>query len=247
MSGTPDTRSGSSLGLAGRLTSAFVRSALTPLLLFASLALGALALASLSREEEPQISVPMVDVLIQADGLKADDVVELVTKPAEAILKGLDGVEHVYAYTYDDRVMLAARFKVGTKAEDAILRVHEKLRANYDRMPMGVPEPLVVGRGINDVAVVTLTLAPKPEVADRWNDNALRKLADKLLAELVKIDDVGLTYTVGGRADQIRVEPDPEKLARYGIALNDLTDKIKNANRSFLVGTLRDQIGRAHV
>ena len=228
------------LGLAGHLTASFIRSALTPLLLFASIALGALALLSLSREEEPQISVPMVDVLVQADGLKAADAVEMVTKPVEAIIKGLDGVEHVYAYTYDDRVMLAARFKVGTKAEDAILRVHEKLRANYDRIPLGIPEPLVIGRGINDVAVVTLTLAPKPEVADRWSDNGLRKLADKLLQELIKIDDVGLTYIVGGRADQIRVEPDPEKLARYGIALNELVDKVKNANRSFLIGTLRD-------
>ena len=247
MSGSHDTSGADvgevqtkALGLAGRLTAAFIRSALTPLLLFASIALGALALVSLAREEEPQISVPMVDVLVQADGLRAADAVELVTKPVESIIKGIDGVEHVYAYTYDDRVMLAARFKVGTKAEDAILRVHEKIRANYDRMPLGIPEPMVIGRGINDVAVVTLTLAPKPEVAERWSDNGLRKLADKLLQELIKIDDVGLTYVVGGRADQIRVEPDPEKLARYGIALNELVEKVKNANRSFLIGTLRD-------
>jgi len=243
MSAAPETPTTADhhLGLAGRLTATFIRSALTPLLLLAAIALGSIALMSLAREEEPQISVPMVDVILQADGLKAADAVELVTKPVEAILKGLDGVEHVYAYTYDDRVMLAARFMVGTKAEDAILRVHEKLRANYDRMPLGIPEPLVVGRGINDVAIVTLTLAPKPEVADRWSDNGLRKLADKLLQEMMKIDDVGLTYVVGGRADQIRVEPDPERLARYGIALNDLVDKVKNANRSFLVGMLRDQ------
>jgi multidrug efflux pump subunit AcrB len=245
MSGQSDHASGAEpskkgLGLAGHLTAAFIRSALTPLLLFASIALGSLALVSLAREEEPQISVPMVDVLVQADGIAADDVVELVTKPLEGVLKGIDGVEHVYTYSYDDRVMAAARFKVGTKSEDAILRVHEKLRANYSRMPLGIPEPLVVGRGINDVAIVTLTLSPKPAVADRWSDNALKKLADKLLSELVKIDDVGLTYTVGGRADQIRVEPDPEKLARYGIALNDLVDKVRNANRSFLLGTLRD-------
>ncbi|MER2605340.1 MAG: efflux RND transporter permease subunit [Siculibacillus sp.] len=245
MSGAPDTHGADDaapkkLGIAGRLTAAFIRSALTPLLLLASIALGSIALMSLAREEEPQISVPMVDVLVQADGLRADDVVELVTKPLEGILKGIDGVEHVYTYSYDDHVMAAARFQVGTKAEDAILRVHEKLRANFSRIPLGIPEPLVVGRGINDVAIVTLTLAPKPEAADRWSDNALLKLAEKLLHEMVKIDDVGLTYVVGGRADQIRVEPDPERLARYGIALNDLVEKVKNANRSFLVGTLRD-------
>ena len=230
-----------SLGLAGRLTSTFIRSALTPLLLFASIALGTIALLSLAREEEPQISVPMVDVMVQADGLRADEVVELVTKPLEGILKGIDGVEHVYTYSYDDRVMATARFRVGTRSDDAILRVHDKLRANASRIPLGIPEPLVVGRGINDVAIVTLTLSPKPEVADRWSDNTLYKLAEKLMTEMVRIDDVGLTYMVGGRADQIRVEPDPERLARFGIALNDLVEKVKNANRSFLVGTLRDQ------
>ncbi len=238
MSGAPEAVK--KLGMAGRLTATFIRSALTPLLLLASIAVGAVAMMSLAREEEPQISVPMVDVLVQADGVRAEDAIELVTKPLESILKGIDGVEHVYTYTYDDRVMAAARFHVGTKSDEAILRVHEKLRANFSRIPLGIPEPLVVGRGINDVAIVTLTLTPKPEVADRWSDNALLKLSEKLLHELVKIDDVGLTYVVGGRADQIRVEPDPERLARYGIALNDLVEKVKNANRSFLVGTLRD-------
>lgn len=232
------------LGLAGHLTAAFVRSALTPLLLLAAIGLGTIALLSLAREEEPQISVPMVDVVVQADGLKADDAVELVTKPLETILKGIDSVEHVYAYTYDDRVLAAARFKVGTSSDEAILRVHEKLRANFGRLPLGIPEPLVVGRGINDVAVVTLTLSPKPGAADRWSDNALFKLAEKLLHEMVEIDDVGLTYIVGGRADQIRVEPDPERLARYGVALNELVEKVRNANRSFLVGTLRDRGGQ---
>ena len=75
-----------------------------------------------------------------------------MTKPLETIVKGIDGVEHVYSQTQDDRVMVTARFLVGTKADDAILRVHEKIRANIDRIPVGIPEPLIVGRGINDVA-----------------------------------------------------------------------------------------------
>src|SRR3974377_151176 len=90
-----------------------------------------------------------------------------VTKPLEAIIKGIDGVEHVYSQTADDRVMVTARFLVGTKADDAILRVHEKIRANFDRIPVGIPEPLIVGRGINDVAILVVTLSPTPAAADR--------------------------------------------------------------------------------
>ena len=228
------------LGLSGRLTAATIRSPLTPLFLLAALAVGLIALLVIPREEEPQISVPMVDIRVVAEGLKGPDAVELVTKPLEAIVKGIDGVEHLYSQTQDDRVMVTARFLVGTKAEDAILRVHEKIRANYDRIPVGIPEPLIVGRGINDVAVVVLTLSPKPEAAARWTDKDLYELADKLRAELMKVDNVGLTYISGGNPQQIRVEPDPEKLALYGVTLQQLVGKVKDANRSFLAGQVRE-------
>jgi multidrug efflux pump subunit AcrB len=228
------------LGLSGRLTKATIRSPLTPLFLLAALAVGLLALLVIPREEEPQISVPMVDITVRADGLKAPDAVELVTKPLEAIVKAIDGVEHVYSQTIDDRVMVTARFFVGTKADDAILRVHEKIRANYDRIPVGIPEPLIVGRGINDVAIVVLTLAPKPAAAARYTDKDLYQIADELRAELTKIDDVGLSYVAGGSPEQIRVEPDPEKLSLYGVTLAQLISKVRDANRSFLAGSVRD-------
>lgn len=228
------------LGLSGWLTRATIRSPLTPLFLLAALAVGLIALLVIAREEEPQISVPMVDIRVTADGLKAPDAVELVTKPLEAIVKAIDGVEHVYSQTVDDRVVVTARFLVGTKAEDAILRVHEKIRANYDRIPVGIPEPLIVGRGINDVAVVVLTLSPKPEAAARWTDKDLFELANQLRAELMKVDNVGLTYISGGAPQQIRVEPDPEKLALYGVTLQQLVAKVRDANRSFLAGQVRE-------
>ncbi len=228
------------LGLSGRLTRATIRSPLTPLFLLAAIALGLIALLVIPREEEPQISVPMVDIRVNADGLKAPDAVELVTKPLEAIVKAIDGVEHVYSQSEDDRVMVTARFLVGTKAEDAILRVHEKIRANMDRIPVGIPEPLIVGRGINDVAVVVLTLSPKPEAAGRWTDKDLYELGDKLRTELMKTDNVGLTYISGGSPQQIRVEPSPEKLALFGVTLQQLVAKVRDANRSFLAGQVRD-------
>lgn len=109
-----------SLGISGFLTRLTITSPLTPLILLTSIMLGAMALVSIPREEEPQISVPMIDIMVQADGLKAPDAVELVTKPLEAIVKSVDAVEHVYSQTYDDKVMVTARFDVGTNSDDAI-------------------------------------------------------------------------------------------------------------------------------
>ena len=147
-------------GIAGALTRSFITSPLTPLALFAALILGLIALVTLPREEEPQISVPMVDIMVQANGLHAEDAVKLVTEPLETIVKSIPGVEHVYSQTRDDATMVTARFVVGTSADAAILRVHEKILANIDRIPKGIPQPLIVGRGIDDVAIMVLTLSP---------------------------------------------------------------------------------------
>lgn len=229
------------LGLSGILTRTFITSPLTPLLLIGALIVGLIALMSLPREEEPQISVPMVDIIVEANGWRADDAVELVTRPLETIVKGINGVEHVYSQTMDDRAVVTARFLVGTDEDAAILRIHEKIRANIGALPKGVPEPLIVGRGINDVAIMVLTLAAKPEKTDRWTDNALYQVADELRIELSKVENVAGTYLVGGSPNQIRIEPDPEKLALYGVTLNQLIDKLTNANRSFQIGSFREK------
>ncbi len=228
------------LGLAGGITRAFITSPLTPLFLLASLVVGIVALITLPREEEPQISVPMVDIHVRADGLHAEDAVKLVTEPLETIVKSISGVEHVYSQTRDDGTMVTARFLVGTSPDAAILRVHEKLRANMDRIPVGIPEPLVVGRGIDDVAIVAITLSPKPEAAGRWTANGVTRVARELQVELSKLEDVGLTYIVGAQPEQIRILPDPEKLSLYGIALQQLSQKVAGANQSFEAGQLRD-------
>ncbi len=228
------------LGLSGRLTAGTIRSPLTPLFLITALIAGLIALLVIPREEEPQISVPMVDIIVAADGLRAPDAVELVTKPLETIVKAIPAVEHVYSQTQDDRVMVTARFKVGTSEDDAVLRVHDRIRANIARIPPGIPEPLVVGRGINDVATVVLTLSPTPAAADQWTDRRLFELAGKLQEELTKVADIGTSYIVGTSPEQIRVEPDPERLARYGVTLQQLTGRVREANRAFLAGQLRD-------
>src|SRR5690606_6437217 len=154
----------------------------------------------------------------------------------------IDAVEHVYSQTSDDRTVVTARFLVGTDSDDAILRVHEKIRANFDRIPIGIPEPLIVGRGVNDVPIVVLTLAPRPdlptEAQARWNDNALYEIAEELQHEIAKIPDIGLSFIAGGRPSQIRVEPDPERLSLYGVTLAELVDKVRQANRSFAAGAV---------
>ncbi|MFZ2620013.1 MAG: efflux RND transporter permease subunit [Alphaproteobacteria bacterium] len=233
--------SGRSLGISGGLTKFFITSPLTPLFLLAALVLGVVALVALSREEEPQISVPMVDIMVAAPGLKAADVRQLVAKPLEEIVTSINAVEHVYTQIQDEGLTLTARFLVGTDEDEAILRVHEKLRANTHHLPVGIAEPVVVRRGINDVAIVTLTFTPKPEAMNRWDSGALTQLATEVNSQLAKVNHVGLTYLVGAAPLQLQIVPNIAQLNAYGISLHQLVEGIRAANTSFQMGTLRQQ------
>ncbi|WP_095013046.1 efflux RND transporter permease subunit [Tsuneonella mangrovi] len=230
----------SDLGISGRLTRATINSPLTPLFLLTAILVGIIATMTIPREEEPQISVPMVDIRVAAPGLSASDAVELVAKPLETIVKSIDGVEHVYTQAEDNGVMVTARFKVGSDADDASTRVQEKIQANIDRIPVGIPPPQVTVRGINDVPIVVLTLSPKPGAPGKWNDQALYELAERLKTEVAKVENVGLTFIVGGQQQAIRIVPDPAKLAANRVPLGSVIEAASQANRSFPVGTVRE-------
>ena len=229
-----------SLGISGKLTRATINSPLTPLFLLAAILVGLIATISIPREEEPQIKVPMVDIMVAAPGLAAPDAVELVAKPLETIVRSVDGVEHVYTQAQDNGVMVTARFLVGSNPEDAAIRINEKIGANMHRIPAGIPPPQVTVRGINDVPIVVLTLTPKPGAAGQWNDQALAELAGKLRTEIAKVNDVGLTFLTGGQRMALRVVPDPAKLALYRVPLGNLIDAVSQANRAFPAGTVRE-------
>ncbi len=228
-----------SLGISGALTRTFIRSKLTPLFLIAAVLCGLIALATIPREEDPQIHVPLVEVMVNTDGLKASDAVELVTKPLEVVLRAIPGVEHIYSTTVDNHVTVVARFVVGTNEDKAVLLVNDKIRANMNRIPIGIPEPMVVGRGIDDVAILTLTLTPKSDADKRWDQGSLTELAQKLQGELIKVPNVGLTYIAGEDQEQIRIEPDPGKLMLYGVTLQQLVARLKEANAAFSAGSVR--------
>jgi multidrug efflux pump subunit AcrB len=232
------------LGISGRITRATIASPLTPLLLLAAMLVGLIATVTIPREEEPQIKVPMVDIRVMAPGLSAADSVELVAKPLERIVKSIDGVEHVYTQAEDHGVIVTARFVVGSDPEAAATRIDEKIKANLDKIPAGVPAPQITTRGISDVPIVVLTLTPKAGAAgqgqDRWDDHSLYDLATKLRGEVTKVSDVGITFITGGQREAIRVIPDPARLAAQRVPLSSVMEAIGQGGRSFPAGTLRE-------
>jgi len=122
-------------GAAGRIAAAFIHSKLTPLFVLASMALGALAVLALPRDEEPQIIVPMVDVFAEMPGATPAEVEQRVTRPPEQLLWEVPAVEYVYSTSSPGQSMIVVRFTVDEPQEAALVRLTQKLAANANRIP----------------------------------------------------------------------------------------------------------------
>ena len=146
-------------GPAGRFAHAWISSKLTPLIIAGALLIGAFAVWKLPREEEPQIIVPMIDVFVQMPGASAHEVEERVTKPMEKLLWEIPGVEYIYSTSSPGMSMAIVRFYVGQDEEKSIVRLNQKLYANFDLIPPGASQPLVKPRSIDDVPILALTLS----------------------------------------------------------------------------------------
>ena len=220
-------------GFAGRLAGMFIDSRITPLMVLASLLLGVFAVIMLPREEEPQIKVPMVDVLVAMPGATAREVENRVTRPMEKLLWEIPGVEYLYSTSSPGRSLVIVRFKVGSDLEQSLVRLNQKLQANHDRIPPGVSAPLIKPRTIDDVPVAALTLH------SRTHDHlTLRRLAAQLDDAVKALPDVAETTLIGGVRRQLRVSVDPVKLASRQLTLDDLAAALRAANARSQDGAL---------
>ena len=221
------------LGIAGNIAKAFITSPVTPMLLIASLLIGIMGLILTPRQEDPKISVPMIDLYVSYPGASVYQVESLVTDPLERLMDEIPGVRHTYSATERGRAIVTVRFFVGEDLGESIVKVHEKIRTNRDRIPPDVQMPLVKPVAIDDVPTVSVTLWSK-EV----DDSTLRILANDVLQELSQVKDTGKGFVVGGRADQIRIEVLPERLAGYSLSLQQVANTIKSANAESNVGAV---------
>jgi multidrug efflux pump subunit AcrB len=219
-------------GFAGRLASVFIDSKLTPIVVAASLLLGVFSILMLPREEEPQIKVPMIDVMVAMPGATAAEVENRVTRPMEKLLWEIAGVEYLYSTATPGGNMTVVRFKVGTDLENALVRLNQKLQANFDRIPLGVTPPLVKPRTIDDVPILALTLH-----SARYDHATLHRLATQLDDVVKQIPQVAETTVIGGQHRAIRVQLDPQKLASRNLSPGYVVPMLQQANAQTHAGS----------
>lgn len=223
------------LGISGRIAKAFINSKLTPLIIAGSLLLGIFSIISLPREEEPQIIVPMVDVMVAMPGASAKEVEQRVTTPMEKLLWEIPGVEYVYSTSSPGMSTVIVRFLVGQDMEKSLVRLYNKLQSNYDKIPPGASQPIVKPRSIDDVPILALTIWGKG-----YDGYSLRQMAAALDSEIKQVPGVSATTLIGGQRRQIRVTLDPTRMSGYGISAGRIAGMLQKSNRQLSSGSFAD-------
>ena len=197
----------------------------------ASILLGVFAVIKLPREEEPQIIVPMIDIFVEMPGVSAREVEERVTKPMEKLLWEIPGVEYIYSTSSPAVSMAVVRFLSARTKRRAIVRLNQKMFANFDLIPPGASPPLIKPRSIDDVPILALTLSSK-----RYGDYELRRLAAQLHDTIKQVDQVSAVAIIGGQRRQVRVDLDETRLAGYHLSPSDVAGALGTANRRLPAG-----------
>ncbi|MDD5265933.1 MAG: efflux RND transporter permease subunit [Methylococcales bacterium] len=221
-------------GLTTKIVEIFTTSQLSILFLIISLLAGAAALILTPREEDPQIVVPVMDVLIEYPGASSEEVEKLVSTPLEGLLKQLEGVEYVYSISRPGQAIVTVRYFVGQSFEDSLVKTWDRLMSNQNLIPPGVTHWKVSPVEIDNVPIVLLTLSAQNK---HFDSMALRRIADELLVSLRSVGDVGKSWVVGGEQRQVSIYANPAALAAHGVTLLEVTQTLANANVNLQAGS----------
>ncbi len=213
------------LGFAGLIAKTFIKSKLTPLVVIASIFLGVFAIIVTPREEEPQIIVPMIDVMVAYPGASAQEVDERVTKPMSKFLWEIKGVEYIYTMSKPGMSLAIVRFYVGQDMEKSLVNLYNKLMSNYDKIPAGVSQPLVKPRSIDDVPILSFTFW-----SSTYGGYELRRVAQEVGDELKKDKDVAEFQVIGGQKRQIRIMMEPLSLRAFHLTPGQVEGSLRRAN-----------------
>ncbi|KKM72265.1 hypothetical protein LCGC14_1422260 [marine sediment metagenome] len=219
-------------GISGKIAHFFINSKLTILLMIGLMIIGVYSSFLIPREEEPQINVPMADVMVGYPGASPQEVESRVIKPLEKVISNIKGVEHIHSMAMNGQAVIVVQFYVGEDTERSYVKLYDELMKHENMFPEGVYKPIVKTRSIDDVPMLGLTLW-----SEHYDDYQLRQIAEELTSEIEKVKDVSITKVFGGRNRELKVSLDKDKMAGNGIDALGIMQMIKANNSSSQSGS----------
>jgi len=210
------------------LIASVLKSKIPFFILLLSIFAGLAALNFTPREEEPQIVVPMIDIVVDAPGVNAKQVERLITTPLEKLLAQVQGVEHVYSVTNNAQSVVTLRFYVGENREQALLNTYNKVHSNTDKIPAIASNWQIRPIEVDDVAIIMLALYSSN--SKQIDDYGLRRLAEEISTSLQTIDNTSEVNVIGGRSREIQVNLNPEQMTARKVTISDVFNAINVSN-----------------
>ncbi len=225
------------MGISGRVAAFFQASQLTPLIALVLFLLGLFAVLVTPKEEEPQINVTMANVFVPFPGASARNVENLIAGPAEQVLSRIAGIDHVYSVSRPGMAVLTAQFEVGVPHERALVLLYDTIYSHRDWLSpeLGVGEPIIKPKGIDDVPIVTLTLWTTDPQRGAFD---LERVAHAAEIELKRVPGTRDVYTIGGPGHVVRVIVEPERMNAYGVSAQDIRAALQLSNAAQPSGEL---------
>jgi multidrug efflux pump subunit AcrB len=220
-------------GISGKIANFFINSKLTILLMVALMIIGVYSSFLIPREEEPQINVPMADIMVGYPGANPTEVESRVINPLEKIISNIKGVQHVHSMAMNGQAMIIVQFYVGEDTERSYVKLYDEIMKHQNMFPQGVYQPMIKTRSIDDVPMLGLTLW-----SEKYDDFQLRQIAEEVTSEIEKVKDVSITNVIGGRNRELKVILDKDKMAENGVDALNIMQMIQANNSSSQSGSI---------
>jgi HAE1 family hydrophobic/amphiphilic exporter-1 len=206
-------------------------------MLFAALLLvGALSYSRLPVDLLPSITYPRLTVMTTYEDIPAEDLERLVTQPIEEVVTALSGVRRVSSRTREGVSIVTVEYEWGTQMDFANLHLREAVDrvAFRDDFPESAERPVILRWDPTSRPISILVLEGEGRL------EAITEFAREVVKPaLEQVDGVSQAEVVGGADREILVQPDPKKLAVYGIDLSDIASALARSNISFPGGQVR--------
>jgi HAE1 family hydrophobic/amphiphilic exporter-1 len=183
----------------------------------------------------PDFSAPLLTITTAYPGASPSTVESQVSKPLEDVLSGMENVDEVTSFSFDNASFVLLEFKASANIDDALEDAQRKINNNLSRLPDDAQNPMVAKIEPNATPVLQLSA-----VAKNLSDAELMRLMDdQLLPAIKQVKGVAEVQVIGGERRSFRVNVDKDKMRKMGLSMAQINQAIALSNLDFPTGKIK--------
>ena len=200
---------------------------------------GTMSRVSLPVEVNPNVTLPVVLIMVRHDGISPEDGARLLIRPVEKELKTLDGLDEINATAREGAVYILAEFDISENINTVVAEVREAVDRAKAEFPQETKEPIVNELSPSPEPTVVVTFS-----GDNVSERELYTTAKYFQRQLEILPDVLEAEMSGHRDEVVEAVLDPYRLEQYSITADELLRSVQANNLLIPAGELDTAQGR---